>query len=522
MAERVPRLYRSDVPALSYEEAAHQPVHDQGASSSTSWPLPTASTTASTTSTTSTSLALARRAHASRHRQQGQDVTLLDLRGVTDMTDFFLIVSGTSDTHVRSLGEHIMLALKKRDRRRTTSRGWKGSLGVARLRRLCRARVSPHASEFLSARAPVGRRGRGAARARRGNGCVTPLRRGSLRFVCEPRASRGRRRAGRRPELFRSEPGAVRTGSGGRSGRPNTSSFTTTLRKPPRRWTRRAWPNASYARLSRILDHQFREEKPIVLFSSRTDFGQNNVTGDLGEGTGGVTEATRHRMLLNFTGDLKSFEHVLAHEMVHAFQYDIFARGKAGNGLQALAQYLPPLWFAEGMAEYLSLGPSTTIYDRVDARRGAQWQDPDDRTTDRPPRQILPISLRPLVVDVHRAKVWGRGHWADHEQCAERGRRNGLSSRELGISLEDLGTEWREDLQTRLSPRGGRHGSAAQIRATAPHHVKERRRDLPCPCPVQRRDEDCVSRQRQLSPRAGVHRPRGSATRRPESERHAW
>ena len=28
----------------------------------------------------------------------------------------------------------------------------------------------------------------------------------------------------------------------------------------------------SYARLSRVLDHQFREKKPIVLFSSRTDF----------------------------------------------------------------------------------------------------------------------------------------------------------------------------------------------------------------------------------------------------------
>ena len=52
---------------------------------------------------------------------------------------------------------------------------------------------------------------------------------------------------------------------------------------------------------------------------------------------------------------------MLAHEMVLAFQYDIVARGKAGNGLQALAQYLPPLWFAEGMAEYLSLGPSTSI-----------------------------------------------------------------------------------------------------------------------------------------------------------------
>ncbi|HEX3867622.1 MAG TPA: hypothetical protein VHV78_12755, partial [Gemmatimonadaceae bacterium] len=80
----------------------------------------------------------------------------------------------------------------------------------------------------------------------------------------------------------------------------------------------------AYARLSTMLNHQFREKKPIVLFSSRADFGQNNVTGDLGEGTGGVTEATRHRMLLNFTGDYKSFEHVLTHEMVHAFQYDIF------------------------------------------------------------------------------------------------------------------------------------------------------------------------------------------------------
>ena len=69
----------------------------------------------------------------------------------------------------------------------------------------------------------------------------------------------------------------------------------------------------AYARLSRILDQQFREKKPIVLFASRTDFGQNNVTGDLGEGTGGVTEALRHRMLLNFTGDYRSFEHVLTH-----------------------------------------------------------------------------------------------------------------------------------------------------------------------------------------------------------------
>ena len=53
----------------------------------------------------------------------------------------------------------------------------------------------------------------------------------------------------------------------------------------------------AYGRLSRVLGHQFREKKPIILYSSRSDFGQNNVTGDLGEFTGGVTEGLRHRIL---------------------------------------------------------------------------------------------------------------------------------------------------------------------------------------------------------------------------------
>ena len=49
----------------------------------------------------------------------------------------------------------------------------------------------------------------------------------------------------------------------------------------------------AYARLSRVLDHQFREKKPLILFSNRADFGQNNVGGDPGEGTGGFTEPSR-------------------------------------------------------------------------------------------------------------------------------------------------------------------------------------------------------------------------------------
>ena len=44
---------------------------------------------------------------------KANDVVLLNLSGVTDMTDYFVIASGTSDTHVRSIGEHLIAELKK-------------------------------------------------------------------------------------------------------------------------------------------------------------------------------------------------------------------------------------------------------------------------------------------------------------------------------------------------------------------------------------------------------------------------
>jgi len=44
---------------------------------------------------------------------KANDVVLLNLSGVTDMTDYFVIASGTSDTHVRAIGEHLIAELKK-------------------------------------------------------------------------------------------------------------------------------------------------------------------------------------------------------------------------------------------------------------------------------------------------------------------------------------------------------------------------------------------------------------------------
>ena len=205
----------------------------------------------------------------------------------------------------------------------------------------------------------------------------------------------------------------------------------------------------TYARLSLVLVHQFREKKPIMLFSSRTDFAQNNVTGDLGEGTGGVTEAVRHRMLLNFTGDYRSFEHVLAHEMVHAFQYDIFARGKAGNGMQALAAYLPPLWFAEGMAEYLSLGPVSALTDTWMRDAALNGHIPSVKQMTDQPDEYFPYryghSFWTFV-----AKKWGDEAIGQIMNAVPSVGVHRAFRRELGESLDDLGDQWREDIQARL------------------------------------------------------------------------
>lgn len=65
------------------------------------------------TTTSLPSSVLAQRAAQICLDNKANDVVILDLRGVSDMTDFFVIASGTSDTHVRALGEHVIEDLKR-------------------------------------------------------------------------------------------------------------------------------------------------------------------------------------------------------------------------------------------------------------------------------------------------------------------------------------------------------------------------------------------------------------------------
>src|SRR2546429_2916653 len=59
-----------------------------------------------------------------------------------------------------------------------------------------------------------------------------------------------------------------------------------------------------YARLSRILHHQFQGRKPIILYASQSDFQQTNTSGgvEVPEGVVAFTEKFKHRMVITFSG----------------------------------------------------------------------------------------------------------------------------------------------------------------------------------------------------------------------------
>ena len=112
-----------------------------------------------------------------------------------------------------------------------------------------------------------------------------------------------------------------------------------------------------YARLARYFNHELSGRQPLILYATQSQFQQTNaIGGDIGEGTGGVTEALLRRIVMPIGGPLQETDHVLGHELVHAFQYDVTgAPGMRTQGLPGVSRL--PLWFVEGMAEYLSLGP---------------------------------------------------------------------------------------------------------------------------------------------------------------------
>ncbi|HEX6926816.1 MAG TPA: ribosome silencing factor [Longimicrobiaceae bacterium] len=58
------------------------------------------------------------------------DVNLIDLRNISSATDYFLIASGRSDTHVTSIADHLVDELKKEGVRPAGVEGMRGGRWV--------------------------------------------------------------------------------------------------------------------------------------------------------------------------------------------------------------------------------------------------------------------------------------------------------------------------------------------------------------------------------------------------------
>jgi Tol biopolymer transport system component len=225
-----------------------------------------------------------------------------------------------------------------------------------------------------------------------------------------------------------------------------------------------------YARLSRILHHEFQGRKPIILYASQSDFQQTNVVDATGEGLGGVTEFFKHRMVLPFTGAYEELEHVIGHEMVHQFQYDVFSRGRIGAGVQTLINVNPPLWFMEGMAEYLSVGPidpHTAMWLRDASLEGhlptIKQMTYDDR--------IFPYYFGHAIW-AYIGEKWGDEVIGEILQASVVNGIDGAFKRALGLSTDELSNEWRDAVQTTYLPQLAEHYKARRI--AQPVLTKER------------------------------------------------
>ena len=202
-----------------------------------------------------------------------------------------------------------------------------------------------------------------------------------------------------------------------------------------------------YTRLSGIMRQNF-NKKPLVFYADHPDFEQTNVIGGfIDQSTGGVTEAARNRVVMPFTGIYAENDHVLGHEMVHVFQYDI-AEAPTSGGFQGLAQL--PLWLIEGMAEYLSVGredPHTAMWMRDAALRNDL---PSIRKLTTDPR-YFPYRYGQALWAYIGGK-WGDQGVSDVYRASLRGGWDAALRRVIGISSDSLSKEWLASIRATYLP----------------------------------------------------------------------
>jgi len=116
-----------------------------------------------------------------------------------------------------------------------------------------------------------------------------------------------------------------------------------------------------YNKLSRDFLHNISWRIPVIVYGSHADFQQTNVTWSLiPEGVQAFAEPMRRRMVLHFSGSNSDFIHTTVHELVHIFTFDMVYGSLLQSVFSRNFLFQIPLWFAEGTAEYYSIGYDKT------------------------------------------------------------------------------------------------------------------------------------------------------------------
>jgi hypothetical protein len=203
-----------------------------------------------------------------------------------------------------------------------------------------------------------------------------------------------------------------------------------------------------YDRHTQTFLRQFSEKKPLIFYANDADFQQTNVvSGQIGQGTGGVTESLKERVTMPLTGSYAETNHVLGHELVHSFQYDFGLRERE-NGFQLNRL---PLWLIEGMAEYLSVGrddPHTAMWLRDYAMRD-DLPTTEQLTTD--PQTYFPYRFGQAYMAYVGGK-YGDPAVTNLFKLAGRVGPDSAFVYALGVTPDSLSEEWKRSVRDQYAP----------------------------------------------------------------------
>lgn len=202
-----------------------------------------------------------------------------------------------------------------------------------------------------------------------------------------------------------------------------------------------------YTMHQRVLRDTFKERNPFILYNSHAHFQQTRVIeGQIDVGTGGVTEGLKNRVIMPLMESHAQTDHVLGHELVHAFQYHLVKDSFSLNALNNL-----PLWMVEGMAEYMSTGYQ-------DANT-AMWLRSGVLSNKLP--TLKDLTNRPDLFFPYR---WGEAFWAYVTgrygdaiikrlflETARRGYTDAIK-RLFGIDEKEFSKQWQEAIRSAYTP----------------------------------------------------------------------